>query len=219
MTLRTVQIKGMGFGANPAEISVTLNGNVIFSGTVTTQDSAPWPLPNLDLIGQEQVLCSFTVPMETAGEIPMSCTVNNGTVIFGSIEANYSSVPNPVFTAEEQAVLYSSDPAVTLADKIAILSSKAVPAFTAEELATLNSIDPTLLPQQKQILADHGVSFTVSSGDTGFAYTAKTDSRNDVVIDGVPTTPDHSDYPGTWWWAINSGSTLSYNLDIGAGVE
>jgi hypothetical protein len=219
MTLRTVQINGMGFGSSPAEISVTLDGNVVFSGTVTTQDNLPWAMPDLDLINQEVVLCSFTVPMETAGEVPMVCTVNNGTVIFGTITANYSTIPNPVFTTEDLAILNSTDPSVTLADKVAVVASRAVPAFTTEELALLNSVDPSVAAEQAALLASHGVSLKVSSGATGFVSTVSTDSRNDVVINGVPTTPDHGDLPGTWWWTINSGSNLAYNLEITAGNE
>jgi hypothetical protein len=49
-----------------------------------------------------------------------------------------------------------------------------------------------------------------------------TDCRSNVVIDGVAQTitPEiRGDLLGTWWWAIQPGSTLSYDLLVTAGLE
>jgi hypothetical protein len=214
MTLRTVQITGMGFGATPAEVSVTVDGNVVYAGEVTTQNAVPWALPNNSLSSQTAVLCTFTLPKDFSGEKAMSCSVNNGTVIFSDIKANYNSVANPVFTKEEFIALGGVGITPT---KLAIYSAHAVTPFSTEEIAILESADPTVRLQQDQILYNHGVSMMLpGDADTFSPISLTTDARNDVQLNGVPVTPDHTDYQGTWWWVVNSGSTLSYNLEVAA---
>jgi hypothetical protein len=219
MTNRTVQIKGYGFGSTPAEITVTLEGTTVFTGTVTTIDGTPPSLPNIDLKDETVSLCTFEVPMDFAGEKAMTCSVTSGTVIFAQVDANYAPVQNPVFSQADYNQLTS--PTTRRAEQVQILSNYAVPPFTAEEITTLNSVDPSVGNEQLAILATHGVSFTVSSGSTGYRdINTGSDSRANVVIDGTPTTAPHSpEYEGTWWWKIGSGSTLSYNLIIDAGME
>jgi hypothetical protein len=94
MTTRTVKIFGQGFGSTPAEISVTLNGNVIYTGAVSTLDQPVYALPNLDLTSVVPELCDFEIGMDTNGTVPMTCTVLNGTVIFAQILANYCVIAN-----------------------------------------------------------------------------------------------------------------------------
>lgn len=89
MTMRTVKLLGQGFGATPAEILVTLNGNVIYTGAVPTLDQPVYSLPNLELTSATLELCNFEIAMDFSGTIPMTCTVLAGTVIFAQIQANY----------------------------------------------------------------------------------------------------------------------------------
>lgn len=95
MTMRTVQLLGYGYGATPANITVVFNGQTVFSGNTPTQDT---PLPAMpadqDLLDNVTVLATFELPMDTQGQIPMSCVVNNGTVIFADIVANYCQAQN-----------------------------------------------------------------------------------------------------------------------------
>ena len=218
MTNRTVQIKGYGFGSTPAQITVTLEGTTVFTGTVTTANTTPPPLPNSELTAEAVTLCTFEIPVDFAGEKAMTCSVSNGTVIFAQVDANYSIVRNPVFS--EYDYTFMMNPSTTPAKRVAILSTYAVPPFTAEEITTLESTDPTLADAQLAIMSAHGVSLTVSSGSSGFFdINTGDDSRANVVIDGTPVTAPHNpELSGTWWWKLGNGSTMSYNMIVDAGL-
>jgi hypothetical protein len=94
MTTRTVKIFGQGFGSTPAEISVTLNENVIYTGEIPTIDQPVYTLPNLEVANTVPQLCDFEIGMDVSGTIPMTCTVLSGTVIFAQILANYCVLDN-----------------------------------------------------------------------------------------------------------------------------
>lgn len=219
MTIRTVQILGQGFGTNPASIAVTVDGVEVFAGNVNTLPLANIPsLPNLALANSTVELMSFDVPVNYSGTKAMTCTVTSGIVIFAQIIANYQPIPNPVYTPEEWAVL--TNPASTTAEKIAIIDSHAVPPFSTAEIAILESTDPIDQPAKDAILASHGVSKIISGGSTVYSdIDGQTDPRDNVTIDGVAVTPDHGSMPGTWWFTIEEGQTLGYNLTIEAGLE
>lgn len=211
MPIRTVQIQGQGYGSTPAQITVTANANTVFSGAVNTVDQ-PWPtLPNL-AINLNNVLCTFEIDTSFTGEIPMTCAVSVGTVIFSQIFANYVSIPNPVYTSAQIDTI--DNPATAQADRVAIYTQVAVPALSQADIDVL--LDPAATSEQKRaIVVAHNCTTYISSGpDVYGSIDNGTDSRNTVVIDGVPQTPDHSDLPGTWWWKINQASTLGYQLDV-----
>lgn len=219
MTNRIVQILGQGFGDQPAEMTVTLAGAEIFTGTVSTLPSADLPvLPDQSIVNLPVLLMSFNVPVSYSGTQSMTCSVTSGTVIFAQIVANYSPIPNPVYTPADWNILYS--PTVTTAEFIEVVSQYATPAFTSEELALLESTDPLDLPAKEAILATHGVALTVSSGVSGFSdVDTQTDPRDNVTVNGIPVTPDHGSLPGTWWYTVKEGETLGYDLTITPGLE
>jgi hypothetical protein len=211
MANRTVQILGLGYGANPAEITVTANGNTVFSGTINTVNQPVPVLPDASLKNSTVVLCSFEIDQAFTGQIPMTCTVNSGIVVFAQILANYSYVNNPVYTLEQSEIIGNS--ATPMADKIAIFTPLANPPLSQAEIDEL--LDPNLsLRRYNAILAAHGLNQGVSSGANNFGNIDTTDPRSGVVIDGVAQNPDRTDLPGTWFWMLNSGSAMSYNLEV-----
>jgi hypothetical protein len=210
MAIRTVQILGQGYGANPAEITVTANGNTVFSGTVATVDQPSPALPNLE-INLNSVLCTFEIDTAFVGEIPMTCAVSTGTVVFSYVYANYVSISNPVYTPAQIATLENPD--TTQADRVAIYTQVAVPPLSPADIDIL--LDPASTPEQKNaIIVAHNCTLYISSGATGYGSIDNTDPRSSVVIDGTAQTPDHSELPGTWWWTINTGSTMTYQLEV-----
>ena len=106
MTTRTVKIFGQGFGSAPAEILVTLNGNTIYTGAISTIDQPVYTLPNLELTSSVPELCNFEIDMDFSGTMPMTCEVLGGTVIFAQILANYYAVANtdPVVGSEPNII-------------------------------------------------------------------------------------------------------------------
>lgn len=213
MTNRTVQIKGYGFGSSPAEITVTLEGNTVFTGAVTTADSPPPSLPNLDLDVDTVSLCSFEIPVGFTGEKAMTCSVNSGTVIFAQIDINYVPIPNPVFSVEDRQYL-TAQPPNPRANVIAVYSTYATPAFSTEELATLESTDTSLENEQLAILIAHGCGIEISGGTAVYAPISTVDARANVKIDGVAQTHIPAEYTGSWWWKIPASSTLAYDLVV-----
>jgi hypothetical protein len=82
MTTRTVKILGLAYGSTPAEISVSVDGATVYSGTVTTVDTSLPALPDLDLSNTTVEFCNFELPMDFSGTKPMTCSVTSGLVIF-----------------------------------------------------------------------------------------------------------------------------------------
>lgn len=216
MTNRTIQILGQGYSDSTASIIVTLAGVEIFSGNVSTLPLADIPsTPNLS-IELNTVLTSFNVPVAYSGTQAMTCTVNSGVVIFAQIVANYQPVPNPIYSAEEWAILTTPG----APGKLAIYEAHAVPPLTPEEIALLQSTNPVDQPAKDAILASHGISLLVSGGSTVYAdVDGVTDPRDNATLNGVAITPDRSEYQGTWWYTIEEGQTLGYNLTIIPGLE
>lgn len=157
MTTRTVKMFGLAYGSSPAEITVTLDGATVYTGSVTTTDTPVPALPNLDLTDTTIEFCNFEIPVDFTGTKPMTCAVTNGTVIFAQVLANYCAIAN-------------TDPVIGTGPDV------------------FNNID--------------GIG----------------DARSNVAIDGVTQPMNHEELPGTWWFTVNTGSTLTCDLDIQAGT-
>jgi hypothetical protein len=208
MSIRTVQILGMGFGNSPAEVVITANENQVYSGTVFTINEPVWSLPNPELVADQVQLFTFEIDTSFSGSLPMTCEVINGTVIFGDITANYATILNPVFTIEQFEIL--SNPATPRATQTAIYTTVANPPFSAEELATLEN-PATSNSTYEQIINAHGCELTVSSGVEPGSI-GGSDPRSNVYINGVQQVQNHQEFSGEWWWTVNQGSTLAYDL-------
>jgi len=213
MANRTIQIYGQGFGSTPAEIVVTANGNTVFSGTIpTTNDPLP-VLPNIEYSTQE--IFEFTVDPSFSGQLPMTCQVTNGTVIFAQVEMNYSFILNPVYTQEQAQFI--ANPTTTWAQRVELYVPRANPALTQQQIDIL--LDPAATDSDKyKIVWTHNLATLISSGDNTFVRLNNPDPRSNVTIDGIAQNPDRIGLAGTWWWVINSGSTLAYDLSVTAEV-
>jgi len=210
MATRTIQLLGQGYGATPAQITVTANGNTVYSGPVNTVNEPVPLLPNTQL-SLQNILCTVEIDQAFVGQMPMTCAVSSGTLIFAEIFANYVAIPNPVYTQAQEDTLYN--PATSQADKVTIYTQVANPPLSQIDIETL--LNPATTPDQiDTILTAHNCMPTIGSGPDTYATIDQTDARSSVSIDGIPQTPDHGLLPGTWWWNISTGSNMSYLLDV-----
>jgi len=210
MSNKTVKILGYGFGATPAEITVTTNGNVVYSGTVPTLDQPVPTLPNLNLVNEPVELMSFEVDQSFTGIIPMTCNINSGTVIFADVIANYYPIPNPAYSEADIQTIQSGDgPAI-----LALYEAKANPPLSQAEIDVLvANDDPAAV---NAILLSHQLTITIPGGvnDYGQCDTLD-DPRESPTIDGVPQSTDRvPPYTGCWWWVVKENSVFAYDLDI-----
>lgn len=167
MANRTVQITGYGHGASPASVTATVNGQQVFSGEVPTVETPDPGYPSTSAT----VLFTFEIPVEFSGSLPMTVAVENSSVTFWHIYANYSNIAN-----------------------------------TAGNVVTF-----------------------ASSGSSGYSNILRewpnanpADPRSNVYIDGVSVTvsaEERGNLNGTWNYPVNSGSTISYDIAVTAGLE
>ena len=220
MANRTIQFLGNGYaptGTDPITISATLNGNVVYTGTIPTAYTS-----EIDHLPTDQVvLFTCELPVDFSGTVPMSITLDNPvgvTVFFEQIQSNYMAGYNPVYTQSEIGVL--TDPASTQAEKIAIYTAKAVPSLSPAEIAILETGTDA---EVKAVLTAHNLRLLVSSGpDTFIPINNNTEPRSNVVINGSAQTRQ-TEPAGTWGWTVEfpaEGSGL-FECDVTAvaGLE
>lgn len=224
MANRTVKFYGLGFNPEPVSITVTVDGTQVFSGAIPTIDQA---VPNVNAARSGytfEELLSFEVPMDFDGTKPVSLTVNNGAMIFADEQANYTLLPNPVFTPEQFQVLI--DPNRTRQQSLDIIVPLANPPFTSAQIDLLTNISKEEYKTLRPMLQEHNVLTLVTSGVNGYRPTLNAfegtieDNRLNVVINGVPENPERAPtYDGTWNWTLYAGDVMTYDLQISRGGD
>jgi hypothetical protein len=87
MTTRIFKFYGKSFSqSGPVAVTAVFNGSQIHSGPVPTVDLLPPTRVTEDL----DLLFEYQGTTELSGNIPLELLVTNGTLFFGSVEANYS---------------------------------------------------------------------------------------------------------------------------------
>jgi hypothetical protein len=214
MDNRTIQIFGQGYGPEPVTITAKANGNVVFSGAVTTLNET---IPPRNTI-VPQLLYSFEIDRSFSGVIPMTCEVSSGTALLATVKANYMLAPNPAYTSAQLDVL--ADPNSTDDELYAVYSVGANPPFTQSETDTLYDLD---VPESEKdaIFVAHNCTALVATGVDGFAE-LPSDPNSSVILyqDGqsTPLYPDHEEAPGTWSWTVSQDEELRYNLTVPPAV-
>ena len=206
---------GSGFGSTDASMSVTLDGVEIFNGVVPTIDQLTPDLPTLEPV----VICSFELPMLLRETRPMTCEVTNGTVVFAQFTANYCRVPNPVLTPADWAVLdnptsthqerydvYASHATPPFsAEDTAILMSSDTPFNDPAKIQVLK--DHGVFPYSSTGVDGFGPLY---DGDARSNVTIDgTTATGGYNREGDPTT----------WWTVNNSSVLAYDLNLKPGIN
>lgn len=93
MTNRNLQFYGFAYGDTPVTLDVTVNGQTVFSNTVTTTPGT-LPIESSNSIVCDQVLFEINgtslFPTEFSGHYPHSVTVTGGSGVFlCDIKSNY----------------------------------------------------------------------------------------------------------------------------------
>jgi hypothetical protein len=223
MANRTIQFLGSGYaptGTEPITVSATLNGNVVYTGTIPTAYTS-----EIDHLPADQVvLFTCELPVDFSGTVPMLISLDNsvgGTVFFEQVQSNYMPIPNPVFTAEQLSVLI--DPTSSITEKMVIWTACAVPPLSEADIAVLNNGNATWTAEKQAVLVAHNITLMVSSGATTFInVNGGSEPRTNVVINGESVTRS-AEPTGTWGWVVEvpaEGSGLfECDLTVLAGQE
>ena len=212
MAIRTVQFLGMGFGPDPATITVTANGTQVFSGTVPTLNQPVPSLPDVALMPDQEVLFNLELDTAFAGNLPMTVTVNNGAAIFSEVMTNYWPIQNPVYSPEEWATI--TNPNISNSQKAPIFAAHCTPPLTQEQYDIVAS-DQTPWQERFAILDAHGAARAISSGPNEFFPLGGADPRTNITINGVAQSEGpEPDLQGQWWWTLPTGAVMAYDLEV-----
>lgn len=215
MANRTFKFYGSGYGPTPTNITAIFAGTTIFSGDIPTMNTSTISLGDSVFLFQ-----GGEVPVDFQGAVPMEITVNSGTAFFVTVEANYAISPNPVFTAEQYALLI--DPTTPAEVQLSIVEPLATPPFSADEIAFISNPESDYAIVE-DVLQAHGVLPYIKNGpDTFTTGFSDGDCRSNVTIDGEPQVvpvPRPDGKTGDWGWTVNQSSVLACDIDIMAGQE
>lgn len=240
MANRTLQFYGYAYGNTPVQLNAHINGQVVFSGPVSTIDT-PIPPPPSDMTSAPVLFSvenSALVPTEFSGSLPMTVSVATGTgVVLGEIYCNYMPTGNVVVTDE-----------VTMANSSISGTTLTVGSVTSGTITIGQSIgdaDGTVIAPDTIITAGSGSIWTVNISQTVAPMTIQggiavpvpgdaatfvdcfdgtpansegtPDSRSNVTIDNVTQVPPEPVSEGQWTWKVPQGSTIAYNLNVSQG--
>lgn len=206
MPTRTHKIYGKVWGdpASPATLTVTYNGEQVFSGPVNTVLGTYDPeLPR----DQFDFLATWTGDSSVSGNIPVSISVNGGTMHFQDIFMNELT--------QERAIELKPDavwPGYAPSTLEEIYHDRYL--LSDEEFQTKYSSPKSLIYSVTNITTLTPISewFRPPTG-----ITTETDGKENVLIDGVDMSrPKPLTTTGSWAYKIPSGSTMTYTQKVDA---
>jgi len=110
MTQRHLKVYGAAYSADgDADITLVFNGQQVKNGVIPTTHS-PVPIghtPANDI----SVLAEFDIDLSVTGNVPVELTVNSGSVIFVTIEGNYSGIDRNVQQTDPTVPIDPNNPA------------------------------------------------------------------------------------------------------------
>jgi hypothetical protein len=204
MTLRTAQLYGK---TTPSLLESTVNVDVSFNGDVVYSDAAT--KYNTDEFGHS-ILATWTLDPAIHGEIPVTIDVTGGSLTFIAIFMNYNrNIPLILQLKDEEEW-----PVVVPAVRDFIQTD--LKKLTNTEFTQKYGIDKrTVLNEYLVIATDWANSFTDAA-----VYNPETDSKIDVVINGVPQIRIVRDNTqlGGWYWVISQNGQLDCKYRVNPPV-
>ena len=236
MANRTLQFYGTAYGDATVQINAHINGQLVFSGPVTT---VPGDIPVPDITSPATTLFtvpeSSLVPVSFAGTYPVTVSVATGSgILLNEVWANYMSPDEPgaLFDGSISGTtltVTSVDPRSTGPIEVGHRVTTKLPDGT---LATLGNIvsgsgKSWTLDTASTTSETHMGAFVYGSADVyQLVYDGNpTNSDNNfdcysaVTIDGVAVDPIPSGSVGNKTLILLAGSTLVATLNISEGSE
>jgi hypothetical protein len=231
---RTLQFLGYAYGNTPVILNAHINGNLVFSGQVATVDT-PISDPADGLPGN-QVLFSATDPSlstDFSGALPMTVSVATGYgILIGQINSNYMlyAAPTTPTIMENSTIngttltvgtVTSGNPKVGMplhGDGVAantVITAGSGLSWTVEPSQTVAAT--TITYQGFEHISGNATGFLECYNGTPTNSEGTPDPRSSVYVDGVQQVPPKAVSPGVWTWEVDSGSTISYNLNLSIG--
>jgi len=149
MTTRQFKLNGPLIAPGSTGV-ITMNGTQVFNGAFTGDGTL------VETVATGSVNINDALATDGRIIVPVSITVTQGSTHAALFEWDHGPQFNPVYSAEQKAVIES--PETTPAQRLAIYEILAVPPLSDAEKAMLLSTDPATRPSRTAILAQHGLS-------------------------------------------------------------
>jgi hypothetical protein len=215
---KTIKFLGYAYSETAVSLTVTSNGNTLFSGSV--------PLSGTNVTQQETVGVEypqaelFTFPVDIAfnGTMPMSIQVTGGTIVLSPVLANYNTWEEPIIEAGKMIeglaykIVTTGDTQWTI---IGAPNGNVGTEFVATNLSYGTGLWGTGTVQP-QLSPNYDPGTATGWGPVYHSAGGLVDCRNNVTIDGIAQSqpPDS----GTYWWTVGPNSTIAFDLSVDAGA-
>ena len=181
MTIRQFKlIESLGIGYVPSTGTITMNGTPVFEGTFLNNGTL------YELIANGSVYVDNGLAINNYITVPMTMTVTSGNIWVPLFSWNYAMVENPVYSAEQWAIV--TNPESTAAQRLAIYEIVAVPPLTDADKIMLLTTGPDDQPARNTIINTHGLTNYVQDS-TQFNYGLDPEvcacNRTNVLLNGV----------------------------------
>ena len=185
MTIR--QFKLLGHQLNGTG-TITMNGTPVFEGAFLTpeQHIDPNNGSTVEWISTGSVYIDNALAINNYIMVPVSITVTSGQIGVALFEWNYAMVENPVYSAEQWAIV--TNPESTAAQRLAIYEIVAVPPLTDADKIMLLTTGPDDQAARNTIINTHGLTnYVQDSTQFEWALTPEDSAcnRSNVLLNGV----------------------------------
>ena len=185
MTIRQFKLLGQ---QSTGTGTITMNGTPVFEGAFLTLDQHIDPNngSTIEWISTGSVYIDNALAINNYIMVPVSITVTSGQIGVALFEWNYAMVENPVYSAEQWAIV--TNPESTAAQRLAIYEIVAVPPLTDADKIMLLTTGPDDSAARTTIINTHGLT-TYVQDSTQFAYGLDPEdsvcNRTNVLLNGV----------------------------------
>ena len=185
MTIRQFKLLGQ---QSTGTGTITMNGTPVFEGAFLTQDQHidPNTGSTVEWISTGSVYVDNALAINNYIMVPVSITVTSGQIGVALFEWNYAMVENPVYSAEQWAIV--TNPESTAAQRLAIYEIVAVPPLTDADKIMLLTTGPDDQAARNTIINTHGLTnYVQDSTQFEWALTPEDSAcnRSNVLLNGV----------------------------------